>query len=207
MKTSNIIVTGVLTSILVYILIVFFVTRQKVIAEIEQKKLTENELINSIGEKINVESFQYIFLSGKGELTVNQTGNYSYTPLKTDNNLMEIRNDTLFLELNDNRCRVGVNSLAGMTVKDDARMMFSEFKADTLSISVQDSSSVIISDLEVADLHILTKNSSSVYLYEVKGDNSNGDFILKDSSRLVIGTMTGIGVGLKKDPESEYHNR
>jgi hypothetical protein len=207
MKASNIIVLGVFTSILVWILIIFFITRQKLIAEIEHKKLTLQESGKLVGEKIAVETFHYIFLDGTGELTANQTGGYSYTPLKTDENIMEIRNDTLYLTLSGNRCRIEVDTLLGIAVQGGARMMFPEFKADTLSISAKDSSNIIISDLEVADLYILTKNNSSVYLYEVKGENANGDFRLKDSSRLIIGTMNGLSVGLKKDAEAEYYNR
>ncbi len=192
------------------LLILTIITSGVFVAISEAKKiLSQNGIdINKQKTKINkgktfkLENFSVVVITGKGEITIEQSENNSFQCFSENQILPEIKNDTLFLPADHNNNYINAVNINTVILTDKVKADISDFKTDTFNIKTSEKSEADLNNLKIKVLNVLTEDKSSVEMYELQGKNIKTNLVLKDKSDIYIDNSDNLNLNLKKDSEA-----
>ncbi len=170
----------------------------------ENGMVPENRIHKSdTGTITELDNFSVISVSGKGELTIEQSDKNSFQYFSNNQALPTVKNDTLFFENTRRDNYINVSDLKTIVVKHNINLDLIDIKTDTLNIKANNNAQITIQDLTVQNLNILLNNNSKTELYDIKKQNVNAKFVLKDNSTLYIDNSKNLNIDIQKDANAK----
>ncbi len=207
MKTSNIILSAVFASILIWVFVAFITAKAKITEFIEQHPEIVKEKKEDIKrETVQLEVFHTIVVKGEGDLFVEQSEGYTFNQFIDENNTAEVRNDTLFINVTGKKCRLNVNEISNVLTKDEVWVEISDLETDTFKIFTTNDSHLKINDLKVKFLSLTSEKNSKVELRNVNYKNTKAEFYIRNFSEVSIDDTKGMALSVKKDPQAKYED-
>lgn len=205
MKTSNIILSAVFASILIWIFAAFITAKAKITEFIEQHPEIVKEKKEDIKrETVQLEAFHTIIVKGEGDLFVEQSESCSFDQFIDENNTAEVRNDTLFINVIGQKCRLNVSEISNVLTKDKVWVEISNLETDTFKIFTTNDSHLKINDLKVKFLSLTSEDNSKVELQNVNYENTEAEFYIRNFSEVSVDNTKGMALSVKKGPQAKY---
>jgi len=205
MKTSKIIILSIFATIIIWITILFFTATSKIKYLLKENgfEQTNKKIEVDKGETLKLDNFSVIVLSGKGEITAEQSDHNSFQYFSENGNKPEVKNDTLFFDVDGKNKYIYAKNLRTVLISEKVKFDLIDFQSDTFNIKTSDKSHTEINGLRVKTLNIFTKNNSSVELYNLKNQNIKSELILKDKSKLYIDDAGNLNLNIEKDSDAK----
>ena len=207
MKTSNIILLAVFASLLIWILVAFVTAKAKIEGFIEQHPEIIKESKKEVKrETIELDVFHTIVVNGEGDLYVEQSEAYTFDQYIDEENIAEVKNDTLFINVLGNECRLSVNDLQNVLTKDEVWVEISDLETDTFNIFTTNDSHLEVNNLRVKFLKLISEDKSKVELKNINHKNTQAEFYLRNFSEVSVDDTKGMALSVRKDPESKFED-
>ncbi len=205
MKTSKIILISILATIIIWITAVFFTATSKIKQLLKENGFEQTNTVNNVnkGKTFKLENFSVVVVSGKGNITVEQSENNSFQCFSDNQILPEIKNDTLFLPADNNDNYVNAVNLKTIILKEKVKADIVNIKTDTFNIQTTEQSEATLNDINIKVLNILAEGKSSVELYDLTGKNIETKLVLKHKSKIYIDNSDNLNLSIKKDSEAK----
>jgi len=205
MKTSKIILISILATIIIWITAVFFTATSKIKQLLKENGFEQTNTVNKVnkGKTFKLENFSVVVVSGKGNITVEQSENNSFQCFSDNQILPEIKNDTLFLPADNNDNYVNAVNLKTIILKEKVKADIVNIKTDTFNIQTTEQSEATLNDINIKVLNILAEGKSSVELYDLTGKNIETKLVLKHKSKIYIDNSDNLNLSIKKDSEAK----
>ena len=204
-KISSIILISILALNLIIITGGVFVAIKEAKKIMSENGFEQTNTVNKVnkGKTFKLENFSVVVVSGKGNITVEQSENNSFQCFSDNQILPEIKNDTLFLPADNDDNYVNAVNLKTIILKEKVKADIVNIKTDTFNIQTTEQSEATLNDLNIKVLNILAEDKSSVELYDLRGSNIETKLVLKDKSKLYIDKSDNLNLSIKKDSEAK----
>ena len=205
MKTSNIILSAVFASILIWIFAAFITAKAKIKEVIGQySEIVIEDKNNLEREIVQLNEFHTIIVIGDGDLYVEQSKDYTFNQFNDENNTTEVRNDTLFINVTGEKCKLKVNEIRNILTKDEVWVEISGLETDTFNIFTKNDSHLEIKDLKVKFISLTSEDNSKVELRNINQTNTEAEFYIRNFSEVSVDNTKGMALSVKKDPQAKY---
>lgn len=207
MKTSNIILLAVLASLMIWILAAFVTAKAKIEGFIEQHPEIIKESKKEVKrETIELDVFHTIVVNGEGDLYVEQSEAYTFDQYIDGENIAEVKNDTLFINVIGQKCKLKVNEIHNVRTKDKVWVEISDLETDTFNIFTTNDSHLEVNNLKVKFLKLISEDKSKVELRNINHKNTQAEFYLRNFSEVSVDDTKGMALSVRKDPDSKFED-
>ncbi len=207
MKTSNIILTVIFASILVWILATFLTVKNKMHEFTEDLPQTEKrELIKDLAQGVTtLDDFNTVKIEGNGSIGIMQFPENNISMSDNEDLEMKVEDNILFLNLkNDKRIILRTKKLNNILIKDRVNVNIQTLLADTLAINTKDDAEISVQNLEVNFLKLKSEGKSEVHFNNVSKNKPEAEFDIKDKSNVTINNTKGMSISVKKGADAKY---
>ncbi len=207
MKTSNIILTAIFVSILVWIFAAFLTAKNKMHDLTEQMpKKEKKELIEELTENVTkLEDFNTLEVRGDGKLGIMQFSDNNMSMSNNEDAQIKVENNILYVNLeNDKRIILRAKDIKNILIIDKASINIHNLSTDTLKINTKGKAEINVQSLEASYLKLKTEDKSEVHFHNINKTVPEADFEIKDKSEVTINNTRGMSISVKKGADAKY---
>jgi hypothetical protein len=205
MKSSNIILLSAFASIVIWILAAMFTAKAKMKAVLkEHPELFDNKMHQGNHKTVQLEPFHTLVINGGGRIEIEESEGWSFDQILDDKNTMELRNDTLFMNVTGKGCNLNVNDLKNIVLKDSVWVEISDIETDSFNIFANHQTNLEIEKIKVKYIGIKSFDHSRIEYNGPHQANTQCELIIKNFSEVNIDDMDGMSLTIIKDPEAKF---
>ena len=207
MKTSNIILTAIFASILVWILVAFFTVKAKLsdfVGDNNTIEVFSGDKEND--ETLKLENFSGISVEGTGWVSLTQSSENKLSHYIKDDCEVEVRDNVLHIKINNTKNGVVIHAsnVNKILTQEKISLTIYDVKTDTLKVNTKDKSELNVKGLSANFLKLKSENNSKVHLHNVNETVPEAEFELKDKSTVTINNTRGMSISVKKGADAKY---
>jgi hypothetical protein len=207
MKTSNIILLSAFAAIIIWIVVALFTAKAMMNKLLkENPELVVNNSDGSNHKTVQLQPFHTIVINGKGHIEIKKSEGWSFDQMINDQNKIELKNDTLFMNVTGNDCNLNVNTIKNIILKDSVWVEISDFETDSFTIFSSNSSHLEINDLKIRYIGLKSMDHSKVEFNGINQPNTTANFNIRNFSTVSIDDTKGMSLTLLKDVDAQFEN-